>query len=71
MIRAGDPRPQPGTPKFIRHRKIIHSLVILAYLFYTVYEADWELRRAGNFYQALGVPVDASERTIQSKFRRL
>ncbi|KAK7721776.1 hypothetical protein SLS57_005125 [Botryosphaeria dothidea] len=71
FIRAGDPRPQYGSPKFIRHRKIIHTLVIVAYLFYTIYEADWELQRQGNFYQALGVPIDASERTIQSKFRRL
>ncbi|EOD48047.1 Heat shock protein [Neofusicoccum parvum] len=71
LIRAGDPRPQPGSPKFIRHRKAIHALVIVAYLFYTVYEADWELRRARDFYQLLGVPVDASERAIKQKFRRL
>ncbi|EKG13887.1 Heat shock protein DnaJ [Macrophomina phaseolina MS6] len=71
FIRAGDPRPQPGSPKFIKHRKIIHVSVVLVYLCYTIYEADWELQRQGNFYQALGVPVDASERTIQSKFRRL
>ncbi|KAL0264466.1 hypothetical protein SLS55_000416 [Diplodia seriata] len=71
FIRAGDPRPQPGSPKFIRHKKIIHGLAVVAYLVYSVYEADWELQRAGNFYQALGVPVDATEKAINSRFRRL
>ncbi|KAJ9632116.1 hypothetical protein H2203_000517 [Taxawa tesnikishii (nom. ined.)] len=70
-IRAGDPRPQPGTPLYAKHRRRIHVLVILTYLLYTIYEADWELRRAGDFYQDLGVAHDASERTIQSRFRRL
>ncbi|KAK8229209.1 hypothetical protein HDK90DRAFT_350309 [Phyllosticta capitalensis] len=71
FIRAGDPKPPPGSPRWIKHRKIIHSGVILTYLLYTIYESDWELQRASDFYQALGVPVDASERTIQSRFRRL
>ncbi|KAK7510394.1 membrane associated DnaJ chaperone-like protein [Phyllosticta citriasiana] len=71
FIRAGDPKPPPGSPRWIRHRKIIHSGVIVTYMLYSIYESDWELQRASDFYQALGVPVDASERIIQSRFRRL
>ncbi|TKA76740.1 hypothetical protein B0A49_02710 [Cryomyces minteri] len=70
-IRAGDPKPQPGSPKFIRDQRMIHIAVILAYLLYTVYEADWQIRRAGDFYQALGVSPDVDDKALQSRFRRL
>lgn len=42
-----------------------------AYLLYTIYEADFELRRASSFYTDLGVPLAASERDIKTRFRRL
>jgi len=71
LIRAGDPKPQPGSPRHVRDKKRIHVLVITAYLLYTVYEADYQLRRAGDFYQILGVSQDATEKAINSKFRRL
>ena len=45
--------------------------VILLYLLYTIYEADYEMRKAGDFYQILGVPLDADEKKIKSRFRRL
>ncbi|CAK7202761.1 hypothetical protein SEUCBS139899_005488 [Sporothrix eucalyptigena] len=70
-IRAGDPRPMPGTPRFAEHRRRIHMLVVSLYLAYTIYEADYELRRAGSFYQDLGVPLYATDRDIKSRFRRL
>ncbi|KAK8048969.1 hypothetical protein PG994_010699 [Apiospora phragmitis] len=70
-IRAGSPRPQPGSPKYAEHRRRIHILVVSAYLLYTLYEADWELRGASTFYQDLGVPLRATEREIKSRFRRL
>jgi len=70
-IRAGEPKPQPGSRAFITHRKRIHILVILVYLLYTIYEADWQLRQAGDFYQALGLPHDVSDKGLQSRFRRL
>ncbi|KAI9842548.1 MAG: hypothetical protein M1837_007061 [Sclerophora amabilis] len=70
-IRAGDPKPQPGSPRFATHRRRIFILMVSLYLLYTIYEADWEIRRAGDFYQSLGVPLDADEKTIRSKFRRL
>ncbi|KAK4141282.1 chaperone protein DnaJ [Dichotomopilus funicola] len=70
-IRAGDPRPQPGTPRFAEHRRRIHIAVVTLYLAYTVYEADYELQRAGSFYTDLGVPLSATDRDIKSRFRRL
>ncbi|KAI1822145.1 hypothetical protein F4861DRAFT_419137 [Xylaria intraflava] len=70
-IRAGDPRPPPNSPRWQLHRRRIYTLVITLYLLYTIYEADWELRRNGSFYETLGVPFEATERDIKSRFRRL
>jgi hypothetical protein len=70
-IRAGDPKPQPGSPKFILHRRRIHIMVVSAYLLYTIYEADRDIRRASDFYQDLGIPHSSTEREIKSRFRRL
>jgi len=70
-IRAGDPKPQPGSPRFILHRRRIHIIVVSAYLLYTIYEADWDIRRASDFYQDLNIPHSASDRDIKSRFRRL
>ena len=70
-IRAGDPKPTPGTPKHAEHRRRIHILVVTAYLLYTIYEADYDLRRASSFYVELGVSLSASDRDIKSRFRRL
>ncbi|KAI9055513.1 hypothetical protein LZ554_000461 [Drepanopeziza brunnea f. sp. 'monogermtubi'] len=71
MIRAGDPKPQPGSQRWIAHRRRIHMIVVSAYLLYTIYEADWEIRRASDYYQDLGIPYTATEREIKSRFRRL
>nr|OQO22402.1 hypothetical protein B0A51_12201 [Rachicladosporium sp. CCFEE 5018] len=71
FIRAGDPKPAPGSPRFVKDRRRVHIFVVLFYLAYTVYEADWQLRKESDFYQALGVAHDASEKAIQSRFRRL
>ncbi|KAI1107110.1 hypothetical protein F4804DRAFT_298593 [Jackrogersella minutella] len=70
-IRAGDRKPAPGTPRHAEHRRRIYILVVSLYLLYTVYEADYELRRASDYYADLGVPYAASERDIKSRFRRL
>ncbi|KAK4041770.1 hypothetical protein C8A01DRAFT_34149 [Parachaetomium inaequale] len=70
-IRAGDPKPQPGSPRWAEHRRRIHILVITLYLLYTIYEADYDLQRAGTFYTDLGVPLNATDREIKSRFRRL
>ena len=70
-IRAGDPKPQPGSPRYNLHRRRIFIGVILAYLLYTVFEADYDLRRKGDFYRSLGVPLDVEERGVKSRFRRL
>ncbi|KAK5661550.1 hypothetical protein OQA88_11458 [Cercophora sp. LCS_1] len=70
-IRAGDPKPQPGTARFAEHRRRIHILVVSLYLLYTIYEADYELQAASSFYADLDVPFNATEREIKSRFRRL
>lgn len=69
--RAGDPYPRQGQPAFARDRRNIFVLVVASYLLYTIYEADWQLRLQGHFYNELGVPVDVDSRSVQSRFRRL
>ncbi|KAF7190534.1 Chaperone protein DnaJ [Pseudocercospora fuligena] len=71
FIRAGDPKPQPGTARFNRDRRNLQVAVIVAYLLYTIYEADYQLQLAGDFYRLLGLTPSATEREVQSKFRRL
>lgn len=70
-IRAGSPKPRPGSPRYAEHRRLIHISVVTLYLLYTIYEADHELRSAGTFYSDLSLPLTASERDIKSRFRRL
>ena len=70
-IRAGDPKPAPGSPRYQKHRRRIQITVIVVYLLYTVYEADYWIRKTGDFYQTLGVSITADEKRIKSKFRRL
>lgn len=41
------------------------------YLLYTIYEANYDLRRQGTFYSDLGVATSATDRDIKSRFRRL
>lgn len=60
-----------GSPRFIRDRRNIQIAVILLYLLYTIYDADYQLLKDGDFYGLLGVPHDVTEKTLQSKFRRL
>lgn len=45
--------------------------MVLAYLLYTIYEADYWLRASGDFYTLLGVAHDAEDKVIKSRFRRL
>jgi hypothetical protein len=70
-VRVGDPKPQPGSPRHVEHRRRIHILVVSLYLLYTIYEADHDLRRIGSFYTDLGVATSATDRDIKSRFRRL
>lgn len=70
-IRAGDAKPQPGSPRHTEHRRRIRILVVTLYLAYTIYEADYEVQRESSFFQDLGVPLSATEREIKSRFRRL
>jgi len=68
---AGEPRPQPGHPKYAKDRRIVFTLVIASYLLYTIYEVDWQMQREGSFYQLLKIPLNADEKRIQTAFRRL
>lgn len=70
-IRAGDPKPIPGSARFNSHRRIVHILVITTYLLYTIYEADHDLRRSPSYYTDLGLPFDTTDREVKSRFRRL
>ncbi|KAK4191581.1 chaperone protein DnaJ [Podospora australis] len=70
-IRAGDPKPQPGTPRWAEHRRRIHILVVTVYLLYTIYEADYDLQNAGSFYTDLGLPITATSKEAKTRFRRL
>ena len=70
-IRAGDPKPAPGSPKYQKHRRRVQSSVIVVYLLYCIYETDYWIRKHGDFFQVLGIPLDADEKKIKSKFRRL
>ncbi|KHN99432.1 Heat shock protein DnaJ [Metarhizium album ARSEF 1941] len=70
-IRAGDPKPQAGTPRYAQHRRRIHILVVAAYLLYTIYEADHDLRRKSTYYADLGLPISSTENQVKSRFRRL
>ena len=42
-----------------------------AYLLYTIYEADHDLRLLSSYYDDLGVPLSSTDREIKSRFRRL
>ena len=70
-IRAGDPKPLPGTPRYTKHRQRIQITVIVIYLLYTIFEADYWIRKNGDFFQHLGLTPSAGEKQIKSKFRRL
>ncbi|KAL6714038.1 hypothetical protein ACLMJK_008532 [Lecanora helva] len=70
-IRAGDPKPQPGTPRYQKHRRRIQIIVVISYLLYTLYEADYIIRQDGDFYQLLVVSPDVEEKAVKSRFRRL
>ncbi|KAI1007492.1 hypothetical protein K3495_g741 [Podosphaera aphanis] len=70
-IRAGDPKPQPGSVLYNTHRRCIYLSVVCAYFLFTIYEADWEIQKKPDFYQALQVPLTATDREIKLRFRRL
>ena len=70
-IRAGEPRPQPNSQRYARHRRRIFILVITFYLLYTLYETFDQVLTTGDFYRSLGVSPLANDKTIKSRFRRL
>ncbi|CAO2657866.1 Nn.00g071260.m01.CDS01 [Neocucurbitaria sp. VM-36] len=71
FIRAGDPKPQPGSARFIKHRRHILIAIYAAYFAFTIYEVDFNLQRSSNAYNDLGVPINVDESGLNSRFRRL
>ncbi|RKF54247.1 putative membrane associated chaperone [Erysiphe neolycopersici] len=70
-IRAGKPKPIPGSARFNRDRRRIYIGVISVYLLFTIYEADWEIRQKPNFLQILNLTETVNDREIKARFRRL
>ncbi|KZM22120.1 hypothetical protein ST47_g6712 [Ascochyta rabiei] len=71
FIRAGDPKPQPGSARFIKHRRHILIAIYVAYFAFTLYEVDFNLQRSSNAYNDLGVPININESGLNSHFRKL
>lgn len=71
FIRAGDPIPSQGTPRFVRDYRRIYVSVIIAYLLFTIYEVWHNITRQGNFYHLLGVDINVDDRTLKKRFRAL
>ncbi|KAL2798556.1 hypothetical protein BJX66DRAFT_34736 [Aspergillus keveii] len=70
-IRAGDPKPQPGTPRYNRDRRRVFVAIVTTYLLYNLLEVYQKIQTEGDFYQALGVSPLSDERAIKTRFRRL
>jgi hypothetical protein len=70
-IPAGQRHPQPGEPLFADHHRRIRVLVLSLYLLYTLSQALYDIRLAGDFYTLLGVTPQSSEREVKSRFRKL
>ena len=70
-IPAGQRHPQPGEPLFAYHHRRIRVLVLSLYLLYTLAQALYDIRLAGDFYTLLGVTPWSGEKEIKSRFRRL
>lgn len=68
---AGRRHPQPGEPLYAYHHRRIRGFVLCLYLVYTVAQVLYDIRLAGDFYTALGVSPNSSEREVKTKFRRL
>lgn len=70
-IRAGQRHPQPGEPAFAQHNRRIRILVLCLYLVYTLTQALYDIRLAGDFYSTLGTTPWSTEKEVRSRFRRL
>ncbi|KAF3145288.1 hypothetical protein TWF703_007872 [Orbilia oligospora] len=70
FTRAGDPMPQPGSPRYMRDRKYIYCFVIATYLAFTIYECWTGIVGHPTFYEMLGVPANADEKLIKRGFRK-
>jgi len=70
-IPVGGRSPQPGEPLFALHNRRIRVLVLFLYLVYTLAQALYDIKLAGDFYTLLGVTPWSTEKDVKSRFRRL
>lgn len=70
-ISAGRRHPQPGEPLYAYHHRRIRILVLCLYLVYTLAQALYDTRLAGDFYSILGVTPESTDREVKARFRRL
>jgi len=67
MLARGYHVPQPGTPAFVQHYRRMFATVVSVYLAYNIVQAT--ISTPSNFYQILGVPIDADENEMKAAFR--
>jgi hypothetical protein len=70
-IRAGDPKPQPGSSRYAHDRRRVFVAVVTTYLLYNLFEVYQQIQTEGSFYDVLDVSPLSDERTIKARFRRL
>ena len=70
-VPAGQRHPQSGEPLFAYHHRRIRVLVLSLYLIYTLAQALYDIRLAGDFYTLIGVTPWSAEREVRSRFRKL
>jgi len=59
----------PQSPQFHRDRKIIYTVLVIAYLLYTAYSAFAGL--SSTFYDLLGVTTTVDSSELRSRFKIL
>ncbi|KAF9268474.1 hypothetical protein L218DRAFT_799793, partial [Marasmius fiardii PR-910] len=60
--------PPPNTPIYYRHYRWTFTVVVLSYLFYTLFEGSRTMQP--NFYEILGVLPDVDENGLKMAFKR-
>ena len=68
---AGTLPPQPGTPLHIRDYRRIRITVLVLYLFYTLLQSLYDVKRQGDFYTILYLTPSATDKEIRTRQRRL
>lgn len=77
-VPVDDPAPAPGSPKYERHKRRIHTAVIMLYLIYSIVESVWNVTNPlssmsthSGLYGALEVDPEVSASDLRRAFRQL